>query len=102
MHEIANVDFTVENYALNTPLSHSVAYGRYDVVKWLKDDLKVEDTGGNAEDLVLDFVSWADAGVGLISDEKEVERRSVYSLFNSFRDWKTEEMGDAGESGEEI
>ena len=50
----------------------------------------------------MDFVSWAYAGVGLISDEGEVERRSVYFFFNSFRDWKTKEMGDAGESGEEI
>lgn len=90
---MANVDFSVENYARNTPLSHSVAYGRYDVARWLKEDLKVEDTGGNAEDLAMDFVTWADQGIGL-SDEEEVERRSVYSLFNSFKDWRVEEMGE--------
>jgi len=92
LHEIGNVDFTVENYARNTPLSHSVGYGRFDVAQWLKTDLKVEDVGGNAETLALDFVSWADQGVGLIGDEEEIERRSVYSLFNSFNDWKDEEM----------
>ncbi|KAL9190130.1 hypothetical protein ACHAXT_007341 [Thalassiosira profunda] len=90
LHSMANVDFTVENHARNTPLSHAVAYGRYDVAKWLRDDLKVEDVGGNAEDLAADFVSWADMGVGLITGEEETERRSVYALFNSWR----EEMGE--------
>lgn len=94
LHKMASVDFDVENFARNTPLSHSVAYGRYEVAKWLKEDLKVEDEGGNAEVLALDFVNWADMGVGLIVEEEEVERRSVYSLFNSFKDWSMEEMGD--------
>lgn len=98
---MASIDFTVENYARNTPLSHSVAYGRYDVAKWLKEDLKVEDTGGNAENLAMDFVNWADTGVGLITGEEEVERRSVSSLFNSFKDWTREEMGETGENGDE-
>lgn len=94
---MANVDFSVENYARNTPLSHSVAYGRFDVTKWLVEDLKVEDTAGNAEDLALDFVNWADTGVGLITEEEEVERRNIHSLFNSFNDWKREELGDSEE-----
>ena len=83
MHEIGNVDFTVENYARNTPLSHSVGYGRFDIARWLKDDLQVEDVGGNAATLALDFVNWADQGIGLIDEEEEIERRSVYSLLVS-------------------
>ena len=98
LHSLANIDFTVENYARNTPLSHSVAYGRFDVAKWLKEDLKVEDDGGIAEDLANDFVNWADMGLG-ISEEEEVERRTVYSLFNSFKDWSEEEIGE-DEDGE--
>lgn len=98
---MANVDFTVENYARNTPLSHSVAYGRFEVAKWLKEDLKVEDSGGNAENLATDFISWADMGLGLITEEEETERRSVYSLFNSFNDWKKEEIGYSDEYAEE-
>ncbi|KAL7547075.1 hypothetical protein ACHAWF_010395 [Thalassiosira exigua] len=94
LHEMANVNFNVENSARNTPLSHSVAYGRYDVAKWLKEDLKVDDEGGNVEVLALDFVHWAEMGVGLINEEEEEERRGVYSLFNSFNDWKSEEMGE--------
>ena len=90
LHKMANVDFTVENHAGNTPLSHSVAYARYDIAKWLKEDLNVEDTGNNAQRLATDFISWADEGLGLISEEEETERRSVYSLFNSFNDWKNE------------
>jgi len=90
LHKMANVDFTVENYQGNTPLSHSVAYARYDIAKWLKEDLKVEDTGNNAQRLATDFISWADEGLGLISEEEETKRRSVYSLFNSFNDWKNE------------
>lgn len=86
------VDFTVENYAGNTPLSHAVAYGRYEVVQWLKDELKVEDNGKSAENLAMDFVNWADMGVGLIAAEEEFERRRVYSLFNSFEDWTREEQ----------
>jgi ankyrin repeat protein len=89
---MANVDFTTENHAGNTPLNHAVAYGRYDVVQWLKDGLNVEDSGSSAENLAMDFVNWADMGVGLIAAEDEVERRRVYSLFNSFEDWAKEEQ----------
>lgn len=57
LHSIG-VDFTEENYAGNTPLSHSVAYGRADVIQWLKHELKVEDKGLHAMDLALDFFHW--------------------------------------------
>eukprot|EP00957_Ditylum_brightwellii_P050731 3846761-Ditylum_brightwellii.AAC.1 len=42
----------------NTPLSHAVAYGRVDVVRWLKEELKVEDDDGRAGDLASDFLGW--------------------------------------------
>jgi ankyrin repeat protein len=92
--EIANVDFSVENYAGNTPLSHAVAYGRSDVVKWLREDIQVEDRGGSAADLAMDFVNWADSGLLVGSTpEEELERRKVFDLF---KDW-THETGEDGE-----
>ena len=86
----ANVDFAAENHAGNTPLSHAVAYGRADVVRWLREEMKVEDRNGNAEGLATDFVNWADVALGAMGDEEEGERRKVFDLF---RDWR-EEMGD--------
>lgn len=91
--EIAHVDFAVENFAGNTPLSHAVAYGRADVVRWLREDVKVEDKGDSAASLAMDFVNWADSGLGLIEEEEEVERRKVFDLF---KDWKRE-MGEEEE-----
>jgi hypothetical protein len=90
--EIAHVDFSVENYAGNTPLSHAVAYGRVDVIKWLREDIKVEDKYGAAADLAMDFVNWADSGLGLIGEEEDFERRKVFDMF---KDWKLE-MEDDG------
>lgn len=87
---MANVDFDVENYAGNTPLSHAVAYGRVDVVRWLIEELNVDDDGGNAEGLAFDFVTWADSGIGMIGDDEDIERRKVHDLF---KDWR-EEMGE--------
>lgn len=92
LHDMARVDFAAENFAGNTPLSHAVAYGRYDVVRWLREDLRVEDGGGDAADLALDFVHWADAG--LVAGEEEAERRKIDELFNSFKDWSREEAGE--------
>ena len=88
--EITNVDFSVENYAGNTPLSHAVAYGRAEVVKWLREQMKVDDKEGIAADLAMDFISWADSGIGLIGEEEKGERRKVYDLF---KEWNYE-MGE--------
>jgi len=88
LHSIAHVDFTVENHARNTPLSHAVAYGRYDVVKWLKEDLCVEDTGSAAEGLALDFFTWANDGY--VAEEDEAGRKDIHLLFNTVSDWESE------------
>jgi hypothetical protein len=97
LHDAAAVDFSVENFAGNTPLCHAVAYGRFEVARWLKEELRVADAGGAAENLAVDFVAWADLGL----KDEEVERRSVYTLFNSLQDWRSEEAGDAEGAGEE-
>ena len=71
------VDFTANNYAGNTPLSHAVAYGRADVVEWLRNEVCTDDDDGRAEDLALDFVKWT---------EGDSDRMKVYDLFNN-DDW---------------
>jgi ankyrin repeat protein len=83
LKEIANVDFSAENFAGNTPLSHAVAYGRVDVVRWLREELKVEDNDGSAQNLAMDFVNWVDSGFGL-GEEKDSERRKVFDLFQEW------------------
>lgn len=77
LHDILGIDFTQPNDAGNTPLSHAVAYGRMDVVQWLKDDLKVEDEDGRALDLAMDLFTW-----DTIDDNDE--RKQVFNLFS---DW---------------
>lgn len=81
LHDILDIDFSVGNNAGNTPLSHAIAYARLDVVKWLKDDLKVEDVDGKAETLALDFFSWDTL------DEND-ERKKAIDLFTD--DWDSE------------
>jgi ankyrin repeat protein len=86
---VANVNFDVENYARNTPLSHAVAYGRTSVAKWLREVMLVDDVSNNAQNLALDFVNWGESGLGLISEEEQAERKKISELFT---DW-AEEMG---------
>jgi ankyrin repeat protein len=55
------VDFTIPNYAGNTPLSHAVAFGRDDVVQWLLEDPSLQVTREDevmALSLAQDFVQW--------------------------------------------
>lgn len=77
LQDVMEVDFTANNYAGNTPLSHAVAYGRADVVEWLRNEVCTDDDDGRAEDLALDFVKWT---------EGDSDRMKVYDLFNN-DDW---------------
>ena len=77
LHDVMEVDFTANNYAGNTPLSHAVAYGRAGVVEWLRNEVCTDDDDGRAEDLALDFVNWT---------EGDSDRMKVYDLFNN-DDW---------------
>jgi ankyrin repeat protein len=60
------VDFSIPNHAGNTPLSHAVAFGRDNVVKWLLEDpsqqvSRVDDV--MALSLAQDFVHWTNGNV---------------------------------------
>lgn len=76
LNEQCNVEFvTVQNHAGNTPLSHAVAYGRLDVVRWLKEDLDaIEVEGLDAKDLARDFVTW--------TSEQQQSNNDDYSFDN--------------------
>jgi hypothetical protein len=83
--EVVGVDFTITNYAGNTPLSHAVAYSRVDIIQWLQNDLGVQDEGGQASDLAWDFVGWL---------EGDKKRKQIFDLFQSDWDEIPEEVND--------
>jgi hypothetical protein len=56
------VDFFVPNHGGNTPLTHAVAFGRVEVVRWLREvavDTSNEDNDILAAQLAEDFVEWS-------------------------------------------
>lgn len=76
LYETVGVDFTSRNHGGNSPLTHAVAFGRADAVKWLrKDVLSANQDDIIAASLAQDFVAWTEG------DEK---RQLVLSLFD---DW---------------
>ena len=75
LYNTIKVDFNVRNNAGNSPLSHAVAYGRAEVIQWLREEVSVEDSVDEAQDLALDFVGW---------EENNSDRKKVLDLFN---DW---------------
>lgn len=73
--EYALVDFDVVNYNGNSPLSHAVAFGRSEVVAWLKNELLGKNgDDGRAALLAKDFVEWE-------GDENE-KRKEILKMFD--------------------
>ena len=70
LKDVVGLDFTAPNHGGNTPLTHAVAFGRVDVVKWLRQEMKDDDL--TALELAQDFVLWTDG---------EGTRKQVLSLF---------------------
>mmetsp|Transcript_701 Transcript_701/g.1467 ORF Transcript_701/g.1467 Transcript_701/m.1467 type:complete len:578 (+) Transcript_701:127-1860(+) len=80
--EVVGVNFFVPNYGGNTPLTHAVAFGRVDVVEWLRqhaEDVAKKDDGNDllAKQLAADFATWSDEQSG--SDT--VQRKKILKLF---------------------
>eukprot|EP00977_Amphora_coffeiformis_P020349 scaffold8130_cov164-Amphora_coffeaeformis.AAC.1 len=81
LYSICKVDFTEPNHGGNTPLTHAVAFGRSQVVDWLRnevikgDDLKSDQA---ALELAQNFVGW------LPTDNR---RKEVLQLFQEFLDY---------------
>jgi hypothetical protein len=72
LYAYTSTDFTAPNNGGHTPLTHAVAFGRAEVVKWLKDDILQDFSDDAAFRLAQDFVVWKD------DDER---RRQVLNLF---------------------
>lgn len=57
--KVIGVDFFEPNYGGNTPLTHAVAFGRAEIVEWIREQAKGEDDEIAAR-LAEDFFMWTD------------------------------------------
>jgi ankyrin repeat protein len=93
--EVVNVNFFEPNHGGNTPLTHAVAFGRADVVRYIRELAESTGNGGGDEAaarLAADFVGWGGA------DTKR--RKQVLQLLqNDYWDLPIDE-GSSGASGE--
>jgi ankyrin repeat protein len=55
---VLGVDFFAPNFGGNTPLTHAVAFGRVDIVQWLRDLATEPMDDMMAAQLATDFVRW--------------------------------------------
>lgn len=71
---IVNVNFFQANHGGNTPLTHAVAFGRLEIVKWLREQSNDDDNDGDmaARSLAEDFYTWTDG---------DAKRKQVLQLF---------------------
>mmetsp|Transcript_51231 Transcript_51231/g.52194 ORF Transcript_51231/g.52194 Transcript_51231/m.52194 type:complete len:628 (-) Transcript_51231:210-2093(-) len=78
--EVVGVDFFVKNLGGNTPLTHAVAFGRVDVIQWLRERAMVLEEDNDdliAKQLAADFASWSGEHAG----KDTVRRKQVLKLF---------------------
>ena len=73
--ETVGVDFTKPNNGGNTPLTHAVAFGRTDVVEWLRSGICADEEDFLAADLAKKFVGWKEGD------------RNRQEVLNLFEDW---------------
>jgi len=88
--DVVGVDFFIPNYGGNTPLTHAVAFGRIDVVQWLKECMTKKNMGGEEEDvaaatLAEHFSIWLDG------DET---RKKILNLFQDENYWGDDDTPD--------
>jgi ankyrin repeat protein len=80
--DTVGADFSLPNNRGNTPLTHAVAFGRLEVVEWLRREIVTQDDdGGVAAGMAWDFVRWADG--------QDENRQQVLNLFE---DWQSHEV----------
>jgi len=78
--EVVGVDFFVKNLGGNTPLTHAVAFGRVDVIQWLRERAMVLEEDNDdliAKQLAADFASWSGEHAG----KDTIRRKQVLKLF---------------------
>jgi len=79
--EAIGVDFFVQNLVGNTPMTHAVAFGRLDIVQWLREratTLEEDRDGLIAKQLAADFATWSDEQSG----EDSAQRKKILKLFD--------------------
>ena len=81
--ETVGVDFTEPNYGGNTPLAHAVAFGRTNVVEWLRNDICADENDAMAAELAAKFAGWK---------EGDFNRKEIVKLF--FDDWGQDNFVD--------
>jgi ankyrin repeat protein len=84
LYTVVGVNFWQPNYGGNTPLTHAVAFGRVDIVHWLRDLAATRHPNGPQDDLVAaqlaaDFVRWNTD----LSDNAKLRRQQVLELFQN-------------------
>lgn len=89
LHDTVGVDFYQPNHGGNTPLTHAVAFGRVEIVKWLREQ------AGDSEDeiaasLAEDFCNWTDG---------DTKRQKVLQLFRDDY-WDASETSEASEGSD--
>lgn len=93
--EVVNVDFFKPNQGGNTPLTHAVAFGRTEVVKYIRQVAESMESGADDEiaaRLAADFVGW---------DRTDVRRNQVFQLFQN-DDWDLSTDEASAENLEEV
>jgi ankyrin repeat protein len=75
LKDVVGIDFERPNNGGNTPLTHAVAFGRVDIVEWLRTEVITGEDDRIAAQLARDFVDWT---------EGDKERQQVLDLFG---DW---------------
>jgi ankyrin repeat protein len=95
LHHTVGVDFSVPNCGGNTPLTHAVAFGRVQVVEWLRSSCNNNENDSIAASLAQEFVDWTNG------DER---RQQVLSLFEDWYggDDSFKHYYDGGENFEDI
>jgi ankyrin repeat protein len=93
LRDVAGVDFAVPNKGGNTPLAHAVAFGRADVVAWLRGAvlplLSSPQRDAAARDLARDFVRWTGG--------EHASRNRVLQLFDEWADDRADEANQTDE-----
>ncbi|CAJ1930380.1 unnamed protein product [Cylindrotheca closterium] len=83
------VDFYQPNHGGNTPMTHAVAFGRVEIVKWLREQAS-DSEDDIAASLAEDFCNWTDG---------DVKRQQVLQLFRDDY-WDASETSKASEGDE--
>jgi ankyrin repeat protein len=93
LYEVVGVDFWEPNHGGNTPLTHSVAFGRVEIARWLRE---IASTRNQKEDdliaaqLAEDFVRWD-------SEHSESDRQRRKKVLELFQDEYWDFDGDDSE-----